>query len=54
MHITIYNINNKDLLYNRGNCTQYLIITYNGKNMKNNQFGIHLKLAQNYKSTIVQ
>ena len=29
--VTIYKINNKDLLNNTGNYIQYLIITYNGK-----------------------
>ena len=27
---------NKDLLYNTGNCTQYSVITYMGKNLKKN------------------
>ena len=31
MHIIIYTIDNKDLLYGTGNYTQYLVTTYNGK-----------------------
>ena len=34
MYTTIYKINNKDLLYSTGNYIQYLIITYNGKNLE--------------------
>ena len=30
----IKEINNKDLLYSTGNNTQYLVITYNGKESK--------------------
>ena len=28
-------MNNKDLVYSTGNYTQYLVITYNGKEYKN-------------------
>ena len=31
MHTTIYKINNKDQLYSTGNSTQYLVITYKGR-----------------------
>ena len=31
MHIIIYTIDNKDLLYGTGNYIQYLVTTYNGK-----------------------
>ena len=31
IHITIYKIDNKDLLCSTGNYIQYLVITYNGK-----------------------
>ena len=31
MHTIIYKITNEDLLYITGNCTQYFIITYKGK-----------------------
>ena len=31
MEIIIYKINNKVLLYSRGNYIQYLVITHNGK-----------------------
>ena len=52
-------MNNKDLLYSTGNYIQCLIITYNGKesekeHMYYNQFSVHLKLTQPYKSTILQ
>ena len=51
----IKQITNKDLLYSIGNCTQYLMITYNGKEPKKvytklNPFAIHLKLIQHCKS----
>ena len=32
--ITIYKIDNKDLLYSTGNCIQYLVINCNGKEKK--------------------
>ena len=35
MQTTIYKIGNKDLLYGTGNYTSCLVITYNGKNLKN-------------------
>ena len=49
-----YSVDNKDLLCSTGNCTQYLVITYKGKNLKKNiciyiylnHFTIHLKLTQ--------
>ena len=31
---TLEQVNNKDLLYNTGNYTQYFVITYMGKNLK--------------------
>ena len=31
MHITIYKINNKDLLYSTGNYIKYTVINCNGK-----------------------
>ena len=34
IHTTIYNIDNKDLLYSTGNSTQYSIMTYMGKESK--------------------
>ena len=45
-------ITNKDLLYSIGNYIQYLVITYNEKNLKKiyiyklNHFAVHLKLSQ--------
>ena len=49
-------------MYSTGNYTQYLIITYNGRECKKkrciyrylNHFAIHLKLIQHCKSTIFQ
>ena len=38
IYITIYKINNKDLLYSTGNYIQYLAITYNGKKLKKNVY----------------
>ena len=35
MHITIYKIKTKDLLYSTGNNIQCLVITYNGKESEN-------------------
>ena len=34
MHTDVCKINNKDLLYTIGNYIQYLVITYNGKEME--------------------
>ena len=60
---------NKDLLYSRGNYTQYLSITYNEKESKKecvcvcvcvcvcmhkDHFPFHLKLTQHCRSTIFQ
>ena len=56
IHTTILYTNyitNKGLLYHIGDYTQYLVITYNGKNTKknrflymyNNHFALHLKLT---------
>ena len=63
----IKEINNKDLLYNTGNCIQYLVITYNGKESEKEYmyyiciyiYGteslclVHQKLTQHCKSTIL-
>ena len=35
-------VNNKNLLYNRGNYTQHLVITYKGKESKKNRFYIYI------------
>ena len=35
IHTTIHKINNKDLPYSTGNYTQYLVITYYGKESEN-------------------
>ena len=48
---------NKALLYSTGNCIQYLVITYNGKESEKeyketNHFAEHLKLTQHCKSTL--
>ena len=58
----IKQINNKDLLYSTGNSTQYLVITYNGRESEKeymcvwvmNHLAVYLKLTQYYKSTIAQ
>ena len=34
----INQIKNKDLLYNTGNCIQYLVIIYSGKSLKKNTY----------------
>ena len=34
----LYKINNKDLLYTTGNYSQYLVITYNGKEFLKNLY----------------
>ena len=54
-------INDKDLLYSIGNDIQYLIITYDEKNLKKeyvyielNHFTAYLKQTQHCQSTIVQ
>ena len=31
-------VNNKDLLYSTGDYTQYFVITYMGKDLKNNRY----------------
>ena len=49
VHTTGYKINNKDLLYSKGNYIQYLVITYNGKESE----AVYLKLTQCCKSTMV-
>ena len=60
IHATVYKIGdvtNKDLLYSTGNYTQYLVITYNGKESEKkilNHFAVHLKLTQHCKSTLFQ
>ena len=41
MHTTICKINSKDLLWSPGNYIQYLVITYNGKELKKYRF-IHI------------
>ena len=58
-HENTYSIDNKDLLCSTGNCTQYLVITYKGKNSEKeymyiylNHFTVHLKLTQYCKSSI--
>ena len=38
MHITIYKIVNKDLLYSTGNATKYSVMTYMEKNPKSNGY----------------
>ena len=44
-------ITNKNLLYSTGSCTQYLVITHNGKQSENeytyklNHFAVCLKLT---------
>ena len=54
---TIHKINkHEDLLYNTGNNIQYLVITYNGNNLKKkklNCFAVNLKQTQR-KSTPLQ
>ena len=60
----IKQINNKDLLYSTGNYVHYLVINYNGKELKKymyihiyvelNHFSVHLKLTQYCKSNILQ
>ena len=59
----IKQITNEDLLYGRGNYTQYFVMTYKRKeaekehsySSKNlNHCVVHLKLTQRYKSTILQ
>ena len=55
--LCIKQITNKDLLYSAGKCTQYLVITYNGKESikgytKLNPFVTHLKLIQHCKSNL--
>ena len=52
----IKQITKKDLLYSTGNYTQYLVITYNGKESEKEfiyiyYFAVHLKLTQCCKST---
>ena len=49
-------INNKDLLYSRGNYTQHFVITYKGKESEEYIHVIesHLKLTQHCKPTILQ
>ena len=57
-------VNNKDLLYSTGNYIHYLVINYNGKELKKyryihiyvelNHFSVHLKLTQYCKSNILQ
>ena len=53
MHTTIYKIINKDLMQSRGNCTQYSVITYVGKEserewiyvfVQQNHFTVYWKL----------
>ena len=41
MHTTIYKVNNKELLCNTGNYIQYLVINYNGIDLKENNRYIH-------------
>ena len=45
-------------MYSTGNYTQYLIITYNGREYEKdvylNHFAVHLKLIQHYKLPILQ
>ena len=60
----IKQVNNKDLLYSTGNYILYLVINYNGKELKKyryihiyvelNHFSVHLKLTQYCKSNILQ
>ena len=33
--------NNKDLVYSTGNCIQYLVINYNGKELENKTIDIY-------------
>ena len=54
----IKQMNNKDLLYSTGNCIQYLVIMYSGKESEKKLFVDHFvlcqKLAQHCKSTRLQ
>ena len=46
MQITMYKINNKDLLYSTGNYIQYPVIDYNGKELEKNVYtGINRSLC---------
>ena len=49
-------ITNKDLLYSRGNYTQYFVITFKGKESEEyiHVLESHMKLTQHCKSTILQ
>ena len=60
---TIYEINNKVLLYSTGNYIQYPVINHNGKEYEEeyvyiyvqvNHSAVHQKLTQHCKSTILQ
>ena len=59
IHTIIYKTDNNDLLYGMGNYIQYLIITYNEKNLKEyvyitKSLAVHLKLIKLCKSTTLQ
>ena len=54
-----YKIKNKNLLYSTGNCIQYLVITYSGKESENvymltELLCCNLKLTKYCESTILQ
>ena len=40
IHINIYKIDNKELLYSTGNSTQYSIMAYMGKNLKKSVYTV--------------
>ena len=44
----IKQITNKDLLYNTGNYTQYLVVTYNGKESKKEYIYIYITITLLY------
>ena len=56
MPLYIISITNKVLLYSTGNYTQYIVITYNGKESEYiymNQFAVYMKITQHSKSTVL-
>ena len=50
----IKQVNNKDLLYSTRNDTQYLVMTYDGKESEKESLAVHLKLTQHCKLTTLQ
>ena len=46
----MYKTDNKDLLLSTGNYIQYLVIIYNGKNLKNNKYP-HIYITESFGCT---